>query len=207
VSFASLFLENRSVEILSLAELVEWHLHDEEGKLLLSTIQRSLVWSNAQIINYWDSLLRGYPSGMIMVHRPKLTREDPRPQGRDETGKTRLASANDWSLFHGQQRLTSILLGLGRGQWKASRKLWIDFGNDPSRASGLKFQLRMSSTGQPFGYRPDEPNQKPELRKRQKKWEEWRRTHPNVREAEPFEYAQGQDVIDANCAIPFSELC
>jgi hypothetical protein len=76
-----------------------------------------------------------------------------------------------------------------------SRKLWIDFGKDPSRASGLKFQLRISSTGQPFGYRPDEPNQKIELRKRQKKWEEWNRTHRNVREAGAFKNAQGMPSV------------
>jgi hypothetical protein len=201
--FTSLFSANQTVERLSLEELVEWHLHVGEGKLRLSTIQRSLVWSNAQIINYWDSLLRGYPPGMIMVNRPN----GPGAYGRDETGKTRPASRNDWLLFDGQQRLASILLGRGGGKWKESRRLWIDFGKDPGRASGLKFQLRMSSTGQPFGYRLDEPNQKLELRKRQTKWEEWKRAHPNVSEAAAFENAQGQDLIEADCAIPLSELC
>jgi uncharacterized protein with ParB-like and HNH nuclease domain len=78
--FASLFRENRTVETLSLAGLLEWHLHDKEGKLLLATIQRSLVWSNAQVINYWDSLLRGYPSGgrrerlgRVPINRPAVS--------------------------------------------------------------------------------------------------------------------------------------
>jgi hypothetical protein len=61
MEFTSLFSEKQTVERLSLEDLVKWHLHVGEGKLRLSTIQRSLVWSNAQIINYWDSLLRGYP--------------------------------------------------------------------------------------------------------------------------------------------------
>jgi hypothetical protein len=71
MKFLSLFKDNVTVEVLSRQELVAWHLHNEGGKLLLPPIQRSLVWSNTQIVNYWDSLLRGYPSGMIMVHRPK----------------------------------------------------------------------------------------------------------------------------------------
>jgi hypothetical protein len=145
---------------------------------------------------------------MIMVNRPN----GPGAYGRDETGETQPASGNDWLLFDGQQRLASILLGRGEGKWKESRKLWIDFGKDPGRASGLKFQLRMSSTGQPFGYRLDEPNQKLELKKRQNKWEEWKQTHPNVLnpnvlEAGAFDNAQGQDLIEADCAIPLSELC
>lgn len=207
MKFLSLFKHNRTVETLSLEELVGWHLFNEEGKLLLPPIQRSLVWSNTQIINYWDSLLRGYPAGMIMVHRSKSTGENPRPHGRDEMGKTRLASANDWQLFDGQQRLSSILLGLGLGKWPASRKLWIDVAKDPGQASELKFQLRISSTGQPFGYRLEEPNQKLELRKRQQKWAEWKRTHPNIREDEAFEKVQGQDLIDAERALPLSEIC
>ena len=137
-----------------------------------------------------------------MVHRPKRTREDPQAQGRDETGKTRPVSGSDWLLFDGQQRLASILLGHGVGKWKESRKLWIDFGKVPGRASGLKFQLRMSSTGQPFGYRLDEPNQKLELGKRQKKWGEWKLANPDFREAGAFENVLGQDLIEADCAIP-----
>lgn len=207
MKFLSLFENNGTIESLSIEELVRWHLHKEEGKLLLPPIQRSLVWSNTQIIDYWDSLLRGYPSGMIMVHRPRPTGDDPKPYGRDEMGKTRKASRNDWQLFDGQQRLSAILLGLGQGKWPASRKLWIDVAKDPTQASGLKFQIRISSTGQPFGYRLEAPNQKLELRKRQQKWTEWKRAHPNIHEAEAFEEVQGQDLIDAERAIPLAEIC
>ena len=57
----SLFRQGKSVETLSIRELLSWRFHRGNGRLLLPPIQRSLVWSNAQIINYWDSLLRGYP--------------------------------------------------------------------------------------------------------------------------------------------------
>ena len=43
----------------------------ENSRLFLPPIQRSAVWRNSQIINYWDSLLRGYPAGLMLVHRPK----------------------------------------------------------------------------------------------------------------------------------------
>ena len=110
---------------------------------------------------------------MMMVHRSRPTQAGARPQGRDERGETRAASDSDWQLFDGQQRLTSILLGLGEGEWHTNRKLWIDLGVDPGPASGLKFQLRASSTGQPFGYRAAEPNQKIELDQRKRAWATW----------------------------------
>ena len=49
----------------SVRELVQAYLSKTPGRrLLLPTIQRSIVWKNDQIVNYWDLLLRGwFPGG------------------------------------------------------------------------------------------------------------------------------------------------
>lgn len=189
----------------SIDELAEMCLASS-NRLLLPPIQRSVVWSNEQVVNYWDSLLRGYPSGMMMVHRVQTGEMDASSKGRDAMGTTCEAKEGDFHLFDGQQRMAAILLGLGKGQMQHSRKLWVDFGKEPEKSSGLNFQLRMTSSGQPFGYRPEAPNQRIELRKRQDKWKEWLSGDRKPVPQQAFEETKGSDIIDAACAVAFSEI-
>ncbi|NJL07450.1 MAG: DUF262 domain-containing protein [Methylacidiphilales bacterium] len=203
--FASLFKENRTVEIIKVRDLIDWHLSKTEGRLLLPPIQRSLVWRNEQIVNYWDSLLRGYPAGMIMVHRrPKVDDDQPKPQGRDSAGHTRMTRPDDWMLFDGQQRLASLLLGFGEGPWSMSLRLWVDFGVSPDSESGLKYQLRISSAGQPFGYQAKWPGSKFPIEKRREKIDEW--TTPGKNKP-TIKNVNGSDIIDQIAAVPLEDIC
>jgi hypothetical protein len=195
-------------ESLTISALAAWRQMENGSRLLLPPIQRSVVWSNEQIINYWDSLLRGYPAGMMIVHRVRKDNGAAVGLGRDSDGKTQPAKDDDFLLFDGQQRMAAVLLGFGKGQMKVGRKLWVDFGEEPNKSSGLKFQLRITSAGQPFGYRPDAPNQKIELGCRQDKWKKWKEERGS--EATPqdaFAEVVGGDLIRAKCAVSFSEVC
>lgn len=193
---------NGLYEIMSISKLCEWGDKEANCRLFLPPIQRSIVWSNEQVINYWDSLLRGYPPGMMLVHRTSAT-----AMGRDiNTGHMEKDIGKQaFQLFDGQQRMTAILLAFGNGQMKNMRRLWIDLGSRPSQSSGLKFQLRMSSLGQPFGYRADTPNQKIELGKRRDKWVEWSKGSKNDIQ-NPFSAVTGNDLIDARCTVPFEKI-
>ena len=208
-NFCELFGTNKT-QLLTITCLADWRQAKEGSRLFLPPIQRSVVWTNEQVINYWDSLLRGYSAGMMLVHRVKKWGSATSGKGRDADGMTREASEEDFQLFDGQQRMTAVLLGLGKGEMKNSRKLWVDLGTKSTNASGLKFQLRMTSTGQPFGYEPDAPNQRIKLGKRQKKWEEWLKSQdgqPTQGREHAFANVKGGDLIDAKCAIPLSDLC
>ena len=99
------------VETFKTSEVVAWTKGTETGRLFLPPIQRSVVWSNAQIVNYWDSLLRGYPAGLMMVHRSRQNKKGEISKGRTTDGQTCEATAADFHLFDGQQRITAILLG------------------------------------------------------------------------------------------------
>jgi hypothetical protein len=200
-NFCELFSTNKT-EMMSITSLAEWRQAEKGSRLLLPPIQRSVVWSNEQIINYWDSLLRGYSAGMMMVHPVR-----PGDDGRDENGATHQAGERDFQLFDGQQRMAAVLLGLGKGQMKDARRLWVDLGKEPNKSSGLKFQLRMTSTGQPFGYNPDAPNQKIELRKRQEAWDRWSKEHTNQdAQQQAFANVTCDDIIDAKCATPLAVI-
>ena len=209
-NFSKLFGSDQPAT-LTISELATWRRNEEGGCLLLPPIQRSIVWSNEQIVNYWDSLLRGYPAGMMIVHRVENGGRGSSSSGRDADGTTRQANENDFQLFDGQQRMTAVLLGFGTGQMRDSRRLWVDVGTEPNKGSDLKFQLRMTSTGQPFGYRLDAPNQKIELNKRQDKWKAWkalpRDEDAKVTPQQAFSDVTGRDLIDSRCAIAFDVVC
>jgi hypothetical protein len=199
------FKKDSFSESFPIKDVVEWTRDSTGGsRLFLTPIQRSVVWRNSQIINYWDSLLRGYPTGLMMVHRCK----DEASQARTLGGDLCEVRAGDFQLFDGQQRLTAILLGLGEGQLKDRLKLWVDLGMDPSADSGLLFQLRVSSTGQPFGYQPQWPNEKPSISKRREKIDGWVEANnlPQFESQHAFIAVAGKDLIDAVYAVPLDDV-
>jgi hypothetical protein len=199
------FKKDAFSESIPIKDVVAWTQDSTGGsRLFLTPIQRSVVWRNSQIINYWDSLLRGYPAGLMMVHR----RKDDVSLARTLDGNTCKVRADDFQLFDGQQRLTAILLGLGEGQLKDRLKLWVDLGMEPSADSGLLFQLRVSSTGQPFGYQPQWPNEKPSLSIRREKTVGWVKAN-NLEKfvsQKAFGLVKGQDLIDAVHAVPLHDV-
>jgi uncharacterized protein with ParB-like and HNH nuclease domain len=89
----------------TISDVVQWTKEVVFSRLYLPTIQRSLVWRNSQIINYWDSLLRGYPAGLMMVHNPKKDAL----LARNAEGNTCEIRIGDFQLFDGQQRLTVLV--------------------------------------------------------------------------------------------------
>lgn len=185
-------------------EVVHWTKGTSESRLYLPNIQRSVVWRNNQIINYWDSLLRGYPAGLMMAHQPLANKLRARNTG----GAVSEIRECDFQLFDGQQRLTSLLLGLGEGQLKGRLKLWVDFGLKAPDSSDLRFALRISSTGQPFGYKLDSPNEKHPLGTRSAHAEEWFKTYgfSKLHLNEVFSRVIGSDLIDSECAVALLEV-
>lgn len=116
---------------LSIGELARWRRRDKGShpRLWLPPIQRSLVWTNEQIVRYWDSLLRGYPAGLMMVHKVDKVQA----QGYDVDGNLREAAPDSYQLFDGQQRMAAILLGMDEGPLKNHLRLWVDLGQGARR--------------------------------------------------------------------------
>lgn len=104
-------------------------IDDMNRRYLLPAIQRPYVWSSAQVIALFDSLLKGYPISSFMFwavddttkaelrcykfienYRPDAINEPTRPDGRETI-----------LVLDGQQRLTSLLIGL-RGTFSEKAK-------------------------------------------------------------------------------------
>jgi len=202
------FNDHSPVATIPAKQVVTWTRMTGQGRLLLPPIQRSLVWRNSQILNYWDSLLRGYPAGLMMVHRSRPSGSEAVAQARTSDGQTCTTTAEDFQLFDGQQRLSALLLGHGHGQLAEKLRLWVDLGTIPEPWSGLLFQLRISSSGQPFGYQASSPNQKFSLGQRRIKIEGWMHKHGlgtfDPRKA--FGLVKGGDLIGSVCPFPLSEI-
>lgn len=92
---------NKELISLTYAELA----YASETKILtIPAVQRGVVWSPLQVINLWDSIVKGYPIGSFMLYHD---------------GKT-------WCLFDGQQRV----IALSYGYFPKDIRIWCRRNND-----------------------------------------------------------------------------
>lgn len=119
-----------------------------KSELLLPSIQRGFVWKPKQIIDLWDSLLRGMPIGSMMFSKlsegqiaDTITTKDAK--------QTKTVSGEAMGLLDGQQRTLAMLIG-----WPSENLtqycLWIDLAEDGH--GGSPFDIRLTTRAQPFGF-------------------------------------------------------
>ncbi|MGC9259861.1 MAG: DUF262 domain-containing protein [Phycisphaerae bacterium] len=144
---------------LTLEQIAAWTDGSATGKRLHScvakppSLQRGLVWKPGQIELLWDSILRGFPFGSLVVCK-KL--ENQRTRGAD-AGVTH-------HLLDGQQRAHAIALGFlddpfqyvssaNHAAGKTSMVLWIDLHpHDLAKSGTRQFLFRLTTQTHPWGY-------------------------------------------------------
>lgn len=110
------------------------------------TLQRGLVWNPSQIELLWDSLLRGFPIGSLVVC--------PRIPGQDDGEDTSVSH----HLLDGQQRSNAISLGFHdpfstlEPKATALTILWIDLLPKIPAQSTREFLVRLTTAAHPWGY-------------------------------------------------------
>ena len=72
-----------------------------------SLVQRDLVWTETQVRYLLDSLLFGYPIGSLLLCR--VSHDGAVLERRDGVRHAVAASADDWQLLDGQQRVTALV--------------------------------------------------------------------------------------------------
>lgn len=111
-------------------------------KITLPSLQRGFIWKSYQIENLWDSILRGYPIGALLMNKV------------DDYNK---------ELLDGQQRSTSISIGyLNPFKIDSNTQLlnikknipavWIDLKPVKDSVYGMKFGVRVLTRSHPWGY-------------------------------------------------------
>lgn len=142
----------------TLREIANWQLAPSEEKLFrveLPKLQRGFVWEPSKVADLWDSILRGFPIGSMMV-----SAIDPEPS-ENATPENR-----HW-LLDGQQRATAIAIGL-YNPWGADTKsalsmwrvkcipiLWLDIGRDRAESDAKMFFPYLVTRSHPWGYDED----------------------------------------------------
>jgi len=134
--------EQKKEDIFSLNALYE---NVKNNVFEIPTVQRGFVWKPHQIENLWDSLLRGYPIGSIVLHEVSV----------------REKNEGDFShieILDGQQRISSICLGMNYEDieiLKTSSKnirIFIDLGK-PNADDNRKYIFRVVTKSHPWGYK------------------------------------------------------
>lgn len=140
------FINNNQVHGLGLPVYLDWAAGKDEypKKLMLPPIQRGFVWKPKQIVDLWDSLLRGMPIGSMMVNRLKEVGCDLIPK---ETRETKEINNEAIGLLDGQQRTLAMLIGFSGSDQHC---LWIDFVEKGHK--GSPFKIRLTTRAQPFGF-------------------------------------------------------
>ena len=144
----------------SLAEIASWKsastfLPTPGVRASIPALQRGLVWSPQQNELLWDSILRGFPIGAVV-----LTRWSEKLKKSDEEKDDRVTH----HLLDGQQRCNAVAMGFsdpfGSEQPTDSKKvesiLWLDLKPDPDRNSTRNYWIRATTTAHPWGYRRDD---------------------------------------------------
>ena len=126
---------------------------DEDGGFWLPNIQRSFVWSEEQICQLFDSILRNYPINTLLVWK---TKDDFRRRKFIDNWKSDLPLRGSLVLqdrrptkkclvLDGQQRLQSLFIGL-KGSYEG-KELFLDIlSGNLSVSNDIKYNFEFKNT-------------------------------------------------------------
>ena len=159
-AFWPTFSGKQTIAGIKLLDLVDWVcasdrvLGKNEGPdgmplIAMPPVQRTAVWRPKQVLDLWDSLMRGLPIGAfyLLEGAPKLVRLR-QAEGADKGTQLHKADRLNFALLDGQQRMRAILAG-AYGPAEGKLCLWVDLGAEGAKQAPC---LRVTSKAQPFGY-------------------------------------------------------
>lgn len=127
-------------EQIKLYDIAECNLYskDVNSKFKIPNIQRGLVWKSIQMELLWDSILRGFPIGSMLVL--------------DKEGN------GEGDILDGQQRANAIITGFNKneilGDEKPTNILWLDlnYNGSESDKERRRYGIRLTNASHPWGY-------------------------------------------------------
>jgi hypothetical protein len=125
----------------------------------LPALQRGAVWSAYQVEQLWDSLIRGFPIGCLILSEPQPhlgTKPFPlQREAREEGADSSNGHGN--LLLDGQQRSTAIAVAF-LDPWRnpehvnAEFALWVDL-EPPQKSMQSNYVFRLLTLSHPWGYK------------------------------------------------------
>lgn len=151
-----------NIKVLSIVQIASWQLHElikyEETKpsvrACVPSLQRGAVWSPRQVELLWDSLLRGFPVGSLIICKHLQGQKDIQAKYGECINPTH-------HLLDGQQRSNAIALGFvdPLKQKNIRDILWLDINPKEyleRRDSTRSFLVRVTTVAHPWGYKPND---------------------------------------------------
>ncbi|ACH82543.1 protein of unknown function DUF262 [Acidithiobacillus ferrooxidans ATCC 53993] len=166
-------MEDKTPASFSLKEIALWQLYkssnSNEIRIDTPSLQRGLVWDPAQIEMFWDSLMRGFPFGSIVIARPlqNQIRQNDSP-------------APDYHLLDGQQRCNAITWGFVVANIPEAKEqmLWLDLlPGDRLKNSTRKYLFRVTTRAHPWGFGRDDAGSTLGVCDRLEFLDRWRELH------------------------------
>jgi len=155
-----LFQQNDTFDFISLRRLANSYLEDEKERIELAGFQRGAAWKAGNVEALWDSLLRWFPIGSILLAKAKeFKKVKSRPASLSSSAKygrinQEKPGEDVFILVDGQQRSNAITLGFL--PWnhsktsKAEARLWVDLG-EPTDRKSRQFDFYLCTSDEPFG--------------------------------------------------------
>jgi uncharacterized protein with ParB-like and HNH nuclease domain len=119
----------------------------EKNNFLLPAIQRSFVWKQNQIENFFDSLFQGFPFGSLLLWKGEDASEmhlvsfvTEYKKGEDNTPFQSTRKATQIAVLDGQQRLTALNIGF-RGTYEG-KKLYLNLNFTPNEEKKFEFKFK-----------------------------------------------------------------
>ena len=119
----------------------------EKNNFLLPAIQRSFVWKQNQIENFFDSLFQGFPVGSLLLWGGEDASEmdlvsfvTEYKKGEDNTPFPITRKATQIAVLDGQQRLTALNIGF-RGTYEG-KKLYLNLNFTPDEEKKFEFKFK-----------------------------------------------------------------
>ena len=115
-------------------DIGQCRLKDDDNSLLsIPKLQRGQVWKPQQIELLWDSLLRNFPIGTLIVLSSDNGQQPPKGE-----------------IIDGQQRVRAIIAGFQHPRPESDCVVWVDINAD--NLQDRKFTIRVTNRAHPWGY-------------------------------------------------------
>jgi hypothetical protein len=191
---------DKDIEILSLEKWLDYASgSDESVYVALPVIQRGSVWKPKQIIDLWDSLLRGMPMGSLM-YSPMPADILVRKVGGQMLEK---AKAGTIGLIDGQQRTLAMLIAWHQAGERMDRRIWVDFSDKPGDEN--LFRLYVTTKNQPFGFQKSSPSTKLPLGERRDARSKFEESHKDADLTQQFLF-ENATPYHSKCPLDLRQL-
>lgn len=150
--------------VLTLKQIASWQIPSINEKPAIKasipSLQRGAVWEPQQIELLWDSIMRGFPIGAIVIAKKIDAQYDKKAITLIKTNATEGITESTHHILDGQQRCNAIAWGFV-DPWNEELSddivLWLDLKpGGRLKNSTRKYLFRVTTKAHPWGFRSDD---------------------------------------------------